>query len=363
MNAFEYASPTSVEQAVRALAGAESSEGLSGGTDLLSRMKDYITSPERVVYLKEIEDDGFRGVGTDGDGLVHRRRHPPGRPAGGRDDRRASTRRSSRPPGRSAPRRSATWRPSAATSSSAPAAGTTAPASACSAASGERRRGQARPRAGRASSPPTTSTSSTSPRRPPRPPRRQPLPRHLHDRRRRPLRQPVEPGPGPDRPGRRGRVVGPDGERTVPVADLYRVPEPEEDRELTTSLDEVLTRVTIPRRGRARRRTYEIRQKLSHDWPLVLASVAPGDGRRDGQAASTSSSAHVAPVPYRLGGRRGGDHRQEDHRETAAAAGQAATEGAQPLSKNAYKVPLVKTAVKRALLRAVGNAYWEEMEA
>ena len=49
--------------------------------------------------------------------------------------------------------------------------------------------------------------------------------------------------------------------------------------------------------------------------------------------------------------------------ETAAAAGEAAAEGAKPLSKNGYKVPLVKTAVKRALLRAVGNAYWEEMEA
>src|SRR5690606_25669230 len=70
MKAFEYASPTSVEQAVRALAGAESSEALSGGTDLLSRMKDYISSPGRVVYLKEIGDDGFRGIGTEGDTLV-----------------------------------------------------------------------------------------------------------------------------------------------------------------------------------------------------------------------------------------------------------------------------------------------------
>ena len=34
--------------------------------------------------------------------------------------------------------------------------------------------------------------------------------------------------------------------------------------------------------------------------------------------------------------------------------------GAAPLSMNGYKVPLTKTVVKRALLAAVGNRYWEE---
>ena len=36
----------------------------------------------------------------------------------------------------------------------------------------------------------------------------------------------------------------------------------------------------------------------------------------------------------------------------AAKAGEAAAEGATPLSQNAYKVQLIKTAVKRALLAA-----------
>ncbi len=31
-----------------------------------------------------------------------------------------------------------------------------------------------------------------------------------------------------------------------------------------------------------------------------------------------------------------------------------------PLSMNGYKVPLTKTVVKRAILAAVGNRYWEE---
>src|SRR3954469_7588377 len=56
MKAFEYASPTSVDDAVKDLAGSPSVEALSGGTDLISRMKDYVTSPARVVYLKDVQD-------------------------------------------------------------------------------------------------------------------------------------------------------------------------------------------------------------------------------------------------------------------------------------------------------------------
>src|SRR3954452_24355850 len=57
MKTFEDASPTSVATALKALAG-DSSEALSGGTDLLSRMKEHIDCPERVVYLKDIRDLG-----------------------------------------------------------------------------------------------------------------------------------------------------------------------------------------------------------------------------------------------------------------------------------------------------------------
>ena len=42
MNAFDYAAPTSVEDAVKLLDGPDT-VALSGGTDLLGRMKDYVT--------------------------------------------------------------------------------------------------------------------------------------------------------------------------------------------------------------------------------------------------------------------------------------------------------------------------------
>ena len=57
MRAFDYASPTTKEQAV-ALLGAQwgETEVLAGGMDLLSLMKDYIVEPKRIVNLKEIKE-------------------------------------------------------------------------------------------------------------------------------------------------------------------------------------------------------------------------------------------------------------------------------------------------------------------
>src|SRR3954454_2161247 len=68
MKAFEYAGPTSLDDAVTLLGGSDSVEMLSGGTDLISRMKDYVTSPKRVVYLKDVKDlDGISGGERSGD--------------------------------------------------------------------------------------------------------------------------------------------------------------------------------------------------------------------------------------------------------------------------------------------------------
>src|SRR3954470_19319808 len=68
MKAFEYAGPKSLDDAVKLLDGPDSSEMLSGGTDLIGRMKDYVTSPERVVYLKDIKS--LAGIEDKDGGLV-----------------------------------------------------------------------------------------------------------------------------------------------------------------------------------------------------------------------------------------------------------------------------------------------------
>ena len=64
MKAFDYAAPSSVEDAVKLLEPNHTS-ALSGGTDLISRMKDYVSKPDRVVYLKDIKAlAGISGVSS-----------------------------------------------------------------------------------------------------------------------------------------------------------------------------------------------------------------------------------------------------------------------------------------------------------
>ena len=57
MQSFEYANPTTVQEAV-ALLGAKwgQTDVLAGGTDLISLMKDHLHTPTRVVNIKGIKE-------------------------------------------------------------------------------------------------------------------------------------------------------------------------------------------------------------------------------------------------------------------------------------------------------------------
>src|SRR5450432_161717 len=59
MERFEYANPTTLKDAT-GLLGASWSDAqvLAGGTDLISMMKDFVTSPKRVVNIKGISELG-----------------------------------------------------------------------------------------------------------------------------------------------------------------------------------------------------------------------------------------------------------------------------------------------------------------
>ena len=144
-------------------------------------------------------------------------------------------------------------------------------------------------------------------------------------------------------------VVGDDGEREIKVADLHTTPSNTAQREFSIEPNEIVVAITIPMNG-LKNATYEIRQRRGLDWPLVTASVAF-------KAGSTVSGTnvvlgHVAPVPWRSSAASAALNGKFVNAAAAAAAGEAATRGAVPLSKNGYKVQQVKVAVKRAILAA-----------
>jgi xanthine dehydrogenase YagS FAD-binding subunit len=158
--------------------------------------------------------------------------------------------------------------------------------------------------------------------------------------------------------GARAEVLGPKGRRTVPVAEFFQAPKEAGQREHVLAANEMVLWVQVPVGGR-KNASYEVRHKQSYDWPLVQAAVA--FRLDDGRAKDVSVVlGHVAPTPHVAQAAAKAVEGKEVNETTAAAAGEAATEGAKPLGQNAYKLRLIAVAVKRALLTAAGQKkYWE----
>jgi xanthine dehydrogenase YagS FAD-binding subunit len=158
--------------------------------------------------------------------------------------------------------------------------------------------------------------------------------------------------------GASASVLGPKGTRTIELANFFRAPKEGGDREHVLAADEVVLSVTVPREG-LKNASYEVRHKQSYDWPLVQAAAA---FKLDGDKATNVRIVlgHVAPTPQVAESAAKAIEGKEITEETAASAGEAATEGAKPLAQNGYKLKLIAVAVKRALLTAAGKKkYWE----
>ncbi|MCS7316346.1 MAG: xanthine dehydrogenase family protein subunit M [Bryobacterales bacterium] len=144
------------------------------------------------------------------------------------------------------------------------------------------------------------------------------------------------------------KLVGPKGERELPVEQFFVIPKSDSEREIALRPDEILTEILVPPATNVRNATYEVRQRETLDWPLVTASVALT------MKGTTVASArvflgHVAPIPWRAAEAEKVLAGKGLTTAVIEKAAEAATAGATPLSKNAYKVQLVRAAVRRAL--------------
>jgi xanthine dehydrogenase YagS FAD-binding subunit len=149
------------------------------------------------------------------------------------------------------------------------------------------------------------------------------------------------------------KVSGPAGERDVPAADYFQLPDRNLYGETVLAPNELLTHVMLPPPGAARSATYEVRFKQSHDWPLAMASVALAMKGQTVAGARIVLGA-VAPVPWRSEAAETSLAGKVVSEQTASAAAEAAVTGARPMTQNGYKVQIARTAVKRAILKAAG---------
>ena len=149
------------------------------------------------------------------------------------------------------------------------------------------------------------------------------------------------------------RLAGPKGERMVAAADYFTLPRQSLRMENVLAPDELLTHVILPAPGAVKSGHYEVRYKESHDWPIAFATVLLTMNGANVRSARVVMGA-VAPIPWRSPAAEQALAGKAITEETAAAAADAALKDARPLSQNAYKVDVAKVAVKRAILRAAG---------
>jgi xanthine dehydrogenase YagS FAD-binding subunit len=149
------------------------------------------------------------------------------------------------------------------------------------------------------------------------------------------------------------RLAGPNGERMVPAADYFTPPTRNVRAENVLAPNELLTHVILPAPGSVKSGHYEVRYKASHDWPIAFATVLLVMSGSTVQSARVVMGA-VAPIPWRSPEAERALASRTVTEATAAAAADAALQNAMPLTQNAYKIQVAKTAVKRAILRAAG---------
>jgi xanthine dehydrogenase YagS FAD-binding subunit len=156
--------------------------------------------------------------------------------------------------------------------------------------------------------------------------------------------------------GARFRIVSPRGERTVAASDFFKLPSVTAARENDLAADEVLAEVILPAPPNGLRSSYH--KVLDREaWTHAVVSVAVALEMN----GATCRSARVvlggvAPIPWRVPEVEAMLAGQRITSDLAARAGAKAIEGARPLAKNAYKIPLTSAIVKQTLLKVSAAA-------
>ncbi|MCL7380565.1 xanthine dehydrogenase family protein subunit M [Streptomyces sp. 35G-GA-8] len=140
------------------------------------------------------------------------------------------------------------------------------------------------------------------------------------------------------------------GSRTVQLASLYRTPGSTPHVENTLRPGELITGITVPPLAWARNSTYlKIRDRQSYEFALTSAAVAlKTRGRRIEDARVAVGG--VGTMPWRLPEVEAALRGKVAGARTFEDAAAHATEGARPLSHNAFKIPLLRRTLVRALL-------------
>jgi len=146
------------------------------------------------------------------------------------------------------------------------------------------------------------------------------------------------------------RIVGGSGQRTVPIDKFFVTPRQDVRRENVLLPNDVLAEIQVPDAPAGSKAIY-VKEMVREVWDFALCSVAAMVTVQNGVVQDARIVlGGVAPVPYRALKAEAAIKGKPLDEASAAASGLAAVDGARPLAKNGYKVPLTQAVVKRALL-------------
>ena len=143
------------------------------------------------------------------------------------------------------------------------------------------------------------------------------------------------------------RITGPRGERTIPVADFLQPPTEERRLLHTLGPDELIVEVVVPT---ARGRSVYLKAMDRAAWAYALVSVAATARVEQNRLHDVRIVlGSVANVPRRATAVEALVEGQTVDEQLLRRAGEAAIEGAAPLGRNGYKLPLARNLVTQAL--------------
>ena len=150
-------------------------------------------------------------------------------------------------------------------------------------------------------------------------------------------------------------ATGKGGERSIAFADFHRLPGDTPQLDSNLRPDEIITAIQVPASKFAAHSTYlKFKERDSLDFALasVAAAVTLGPNKTVSEARLVLGG--VAPIPWHVPRAEAALIGKTMSNEVLRSVAEIALDGAKPLEKNAYKVPLTQTLVRRALAKAGG---------
>jgi xanthine dehydrogenase YagS FAD-binding subunit len=147
-------------------------------------------------------------------------------------------------------------------------------------------------------------------------------------------------------------VAGPNGERTIPIAEFHRLPGDRPEIDNTLQHGEIITAVELPAQDFSRNHTYlKVRDRLSYAFALVSVAAAL---RLDGGAVTDARLAlgGVAHKPWRVPDAEAMLRGKTASADLFGAVADRILDGAKGYEDNAFKIDLARRTIVRALSQA-----------